>query len=308
MRRQDLRDATRKAAESSRHKLSKRLSKGEKRHRKRMATVAAVYTIAPFVRTPEQVAGAMAPVHAAARAPRPRPEHKRVWASLEQSPEHVLEEAFQEGERRDPAHQKTWVAVVDGNQEQLHLLRTLARRHRVDLTVVLDIIHVVEYLWKAAYVFHAQATPAAEQWVSERLLQVLEGRAGYVAGGIARSATRRRLRRTTRKAADDCVRYLLRHKAYLHYDKYLAAGFPIASGVIEGACRHLVRDRMDVTGARWSLKGAEAVLRLRALRSSGDFDEYWRFHEARELKRNHLAHYAGSRLPRTRNGHLTVVT
>src|SRR3990172_1485911 len=117
----------------------------------------------------------------------------------------------------------------------------------------------------------------------------LKGRAGYVAGGIARSATRRRLRRTKRKAADDCVRYLLRHKAYLHYDTYLAAGFPIASGVIEGACRHLVRDRMDVTGARWSLKGAEAVLRLRALRSSGDFAEHRsEEHKAELQSRLHL--------------------
>ena len=307
MRREDLREATKKAAERSRHKLGKRLSRGEKRNRKRMATVAAVYTIAPFVRTPEQIVGEMAPMHAAERTPRPRPQRKRVWASLEKPPEQVLEEAFQEAERRDPEHEKKWVAVVDGNKEQLRLLRTLARRHSVALTVVLDIIHVVEYLWKAAYVFHAQATPEAEQWVSERLLQILKGRAGYVAGGIARSATRRGIRRTKRKAADACVRYLLRHKAYLHYDTYLAAGFPIASGVIEGACRHLVRDRMDVTGARWSLKGAEAVLRLRALRSSGDFDEYWRFHEAREIERNHLAAYADGRLPRTRNSHLTVV-
>ena len=307
MRHADLRDATKQAAARSRHKLGKRLSRGEKRNRKRMATVAAVYNVAPFVRTPEQVAGVMAPVHAADGAPRPRPEHKRVWASLEKPPQAVIEEAFEDGERRDPEHKKQWVAVVDGNEEQLKHLHTSARRHKVGLTIVLDIIHVVEYLWKAAYVFHPQATPEAERWVSERLLQVLRGRAGYVAGGIARSATRRRIRRAKRKAADDCVRYLLHHKAYLHYDTYLAAGFPIASGVIEGACRHLVRDRMDVTGARWSLKGADAVLRLRALRSSGDFDDYWRFHEARELNRNHLARYADGRLPRTRNSHLTVV-
>jgi hypothetical protein len=307
MRREDLREATKKAAERNRHKLGKRLSRGEKRNRKRMATVAAVYNIAPFVRTAEQVAGVMAPVHGAAAMQRPRPEHKRVWASLEKPPEQVIEEQFQEAERRDPEHEKKWVAVVDGSEEQLRLLHASARRHRVTLTIVLDIIHVVEYLWKAAYVFHAEATAEAEQWVTERLLQVLKGRAGYVAGGIARSATRRRIRGAKRKAADDCVRYLLRHKAYLHYDKYLAAGLPIASGVIEGACRHLVRDRMDVTGARWSLKGAEAVLRLRALHSSGDFDEYWRFHEACELERNHLARYADGRLPRTRNSHLARV-
>jgi len=83
---------------------------------------------------------------------------------------------------------------------------------------------------------------------------------------------------------------------YLRYDTYLAAGLPIATGVIEGACRHLVKDRMDITGARWSLQGAEAVLRLRALRSSGDFDAYWSFHEAQEFRRNHAANYAAGRV------------
>ncbi len=91
---------------------------------------------------------------------------------------------------------------------------------------------------------------------------------------MRRSATLRGLATKTRKPVDDCANYLLKYSPFLHYDDYLAAGFPIASGVIEGACRHLVKDGMDVTGARWSLAGAEAVLHLRALRSSGDFDEY----------------------------------
>jgi hypothetical protein len=96
---------------------------------------------------------------------------------------------------------------------------------------------------------------------------------------------------------DTCADYLLKYKRYLAYDRYLAAGFPITSGVIEGACRHLVKDRLDITGARWSLAGAEAVLRLRALRSSHDFDEYWRFHEECERTRNHRVKYAGGHLP-----------
>jgi hypothetical protein len=82
----------------------------------------------------------------------------------------------------------------------------------------------------------------------------------------------------------------------LHYNQYLAQGFPIATGVIEGACRYLIKDRMDITGARWSLVGAESVLRLRALHSSGDFDEYWRFHEKQEYQRNHADHYAGKKV------------
>jgi hypothetical protein len=122
----------------------------------------------------------------------------------------------------------------------------------------------------------------AEQWVSERLLRILGGHASDVAAGIRRSATRREL--VNRKAADECAQYFLNHKAYLRYDEYLASGFPIATGVIEGAFRHVVKDRMDLTGARWSLAGAEAILRLRSLRASGDFDEDWRFHEQQEQR------------------------
>ena len=72
---------------------------------------------------------------------------------------------------------------------------------------------------------------------------------------------------------------LIKNKKRLAYDTALADGLPIASGVIEGACRHLINDRLDITGARWSLAGAEAMLKLRSLKSSGDFDEYWSFHK-----------------------------
>ena len=133
-------------------------------------------------------------------------------------------------------------------------------------------------------------------WVQERLLRILRGEACLVAAGIRRSATRRKLTPDNRENVDQCADYLLNHASSLHYDECLAAGFPIATGVIEGACRHLVSDRMDLTGARWSLAGAEAVLRLRALRSSGDFDEYWRFHEQCEYERNHASRYADGKV------------
>jgi hypothetical protein len=292
----DLREATRKAAQKASNKLEKRLTKGEKRDRKRMATVATVYTVAPYERAPEDVVRSMAPHDEALPLPRPRPENKRVWASLEKSPAEVIEEAFREASCRDPDRNKAWVALVDGNKTQLAILKALARKHKVRLTIVLDIMHVAEYLWDASLAFHPEASKQREEWVTERLLGVLSGRASLVAGGIRRSATRRRLDEDDREAVDDCADYLLDYKPYLRYDHYLAKGFPIATGVIEGACRHLVCDRMD-GGARWSLRGAEAVLRLRSLRSSGDFDEYWTYHEAQEYQRNHVARYAGQKVP-----------
>ncbi|MBM3269660.1 MAG: ISKra4 family transposase [Candidatus Sericytochromatia bacterium] len=287
---EDLREATQKAAEKTSRKLAKRLAPGEKLNRKRMATVAAVYTIGKFVRTPEDIVDDLRRQKKAEK--RPRPKGKRVWASVEKATEEVLRAAFAEAHGRDPEHKKTWVALVDGNATQIQLLRKLAKEYQVELVIILDLIHVIEYLWGAAHVFHKAGTQEAEAYVSERLLKILWGEAGYVAGGVRRSATNRGLDKAARKAVDDCARYFLNHTDLMRYHEFLAAGMPVATGVIEGACRHLIADRMDITGARWSLEGAEAILRLRSLRSSGDFDEYWRFHEEQERERNHATLFA----------------
>ena len=297
MRSQDLREQTRKAAKARKHKMTARLSKGEKRNAKRMATVAAVYTIAPFVRKPEELVTESN--SARVEPPRPRPEKKRVWASLEKTPQEVIEKAFEEAAYRDPGHQKKWVALVDGNKSQIRILRRIAKDKDINLTIIVDVIHVIEYLWDAGRVFHPQAGPELESWVRVRILEILRGKAGYVAGGMRRSATRRNLAAADRRPVDTSANYLLTYAPYLKYNHYLAQGFPIATGVIEGACRHLVKDRMEVTGARWSLTGAEAVLRLRALRSSHDFDEYWAFHEAKEYERNHQDRYLDATVPPT---------
>lgn len=116
---------------------------------------------------------------------------------------------------------------------------------------------------------------------------------------MRRSATKRRLAKDARRPIDTCANYLLKYRQYLRYDLALAAGFPIATGIIEGACRHVVKDRMDLTGARWSLAGAEAILRLRSLRASRDFDAYWQFHEQRERVSHHDVYYDGDMAPAT---------
>ncbi|MFO7739413.1 MAG: ISKra4 family transposase [Desulfatiglandaceae bacterium] len=297
MRMEDLREHTRKAAMERTHKMGTRLSKGEKKNAKRMATVAAVYTIAPFVRTPEELMGQSSSCQIG--RPRPRPERKRIWASIEKTPEQVIEELLVEARYRDATDEKTWVALVDGNRSQIRILRRLAKKNGLDLTIIVDVIHVIEYLWDAGRAFHPASGPELESWIEHRLLEILRGKAGFVAGGMRRSATLRALSSKQREPIDTCARYLLNHSPYLRYDRYLSRGFPIATGVIEGACRHLVKDRMEVTGARWSLAGAEALLRLRALRCSHDFDEYWLFHEAKEYERNHRALYTNGIVPST---------
>ncbi|HUJ82874.1 MAG TPA: ISKra4 family transposase, partial [Candidatus Acidoferrales bacterium] len=279
MRAEDLREATRKAAEKSGHKLERRLSKGEKKDRKRMATVAAVYDLTPQARRPEDVLGELRPVRDVSK-PRPRARNKRVWASVEKTAQAVTSNVFEEAYRRDPEHRRRWVALVDGDRHQIARIRAEAKSRGLgqDITLVVDFIHVLEYLWDAAWCFFDQGDPNAEKWVTERAFSILQGHSSDVAAGIRRSATLRELPTDKRVGADNCANYLIAKRSMLHYDRYLAQGLPIATGVIEGACRHLIVDRLDITGARWSVAGAEAILKLRSLRSSGDFDDYWRFH------------------------------
>jgi hypothetical protein len=289
MRQEGLREATKKAAENEQHKLKTRLSRGEKRNRKRMATVAAVYSIEQYIRSAEAI---MKVDEDTSAKTRPRARNKRVWASVSREAEQVADELFQEALRRDPKQRRQWAILIDGQPKQLQNILKSAEAYNAKRTVlILDFIHVLEYLWKAAYAFHSEGSEDAEEWVQQRALLILKGKSSDVAAGMRRSATLRDLTDRERAPVDTCADYLLKYRELIRYDEFLRQGLPIATGVIEGACRHLIKDRMDITGARWMVERAEAILKLRSLRSSGDLEEYLEFHKAQELKRNHLARF-----------------
>ena len=287
-------DGNGKAARQDKHKLKTRLSKGEQRNSKRMAELAVVYDATPVPRTASDV---FARSDDAKKAPAPVATGKWLTASVVEAAREVIAAAFDEAERRDPRHLRPRVALVDGAKHQIDVIRAEARRRGVEVTIVCDFIHVLEYLWSAAWCFFDEGDPAAEAWVADKALAVLEGKAGLTAGAIARKATALGLNGSQRKKADECARYLKNKRPYLDYPKALSAGYPIATGVIEGACRHLVRDRFDITGARWSLDGAEAMLKLRAVRANGDWGQYWHHHLAAERERVHASRYAGGVIP-----------
>jgi hypothetical protein len=280
-----LRPATARAA-ARQGRMRTRLAAGEKPNRKRMATLACVYDAEPALRRPHDVIAPPGGRHGH-RALRPRPRAKAKWlaGSVELDPAEVIAAAFGQAEARDPQHRRTWVVLVDGAEHQLDLIRAEAARRGVTIHIVIDLIHVLEYIWKAAWCLHPAGDPAAEDWVAVKALAVLAGDSARVAAEITAEADAAGLTAGQRNGADTCVRYLASKHEFLRYDQALAAGWPIATGVIEGACRHLIGDRLDITGARWGLDGAEAVLTLRAVISNGDFDEYWRFHLAREHQR-----------------------
>ena len=294
MRPDSLRPATERAAAAATNKLETRLSKGEKRNRKRLAEVGAVYDLAPVPRSPTDV---LARKNGEEAPPAPKAKGKWVTASVAREAAEVVGRVFEEACRRDPHRRRHWVALVDGNNHQIERIKAEAAKHDVKVAIVVDLVHVLEYLWGAAWCFFAEGDPAAEGWVRDRALAVLQGQARAVAAGVRRRATRARLAKPKRTKADECARYLTNKAAYLDYPAALAAGWPVATGVIEGTCRYLVADRMDVTGARWSVDGAEAVLELRAVRANDDWEAYWRFHQQQELRRVHQSLYVDGVIP-----------
>lgn len=247
-----------------------------------------MYDAVPVPRTPAQV---MARTGDAQHKAGPVAAGKWLTASVTDDIAAVVGEAFDEAERRDSGHQRDWVVLVDGNQTQIDAALAEAKRREVDITIVVDFIHVAEYIWGAAWSFFDKGDSDAEVWVADQLTKVLHGKAAAVAAGIRRRATRFGYTGPERTGADEAAKYLTSKKPYLVYDQALANGWPIATGVIEGACRYLVKDRMDITGARWGLDGAEAVLRLKALITSGDFDQYWACYLLKQHQRIHQARY-----------------
>ncbi|MEV4250278.1 hypothetical protein AB0J63_43600 [Streptosporangium canum] len=183
------------------------------------------------------------------------------------------------------------MVLVDGDRHQLDLARQQAEHHNVQVHIVVDFVHVAEYVWKAAWSLHTPEDPAAERWVAIQLPAILSGRLGETLTELRRQARTAGLDSDQRKGLETCVKYLTAKRAYLDYAGALAAGWPIATGIVEGACRHLIADRLNITGARWGLDGAEAVLNSRTVISNGDFERYWTFHLQQEHQRVHQARY-----------------
>lgn len=291
MRPDALREPTRKAAAASTHKMTTRLSRGEKAGRKRMAEVVAVYHATPVPRTAADVIAIPGQPRQQATTG-PKAAGKWLHASITDDTVTVIGAMFDEASRRDPDGRRTWIALVDGNTHQIEAIRGQAKARDRPVTILIDIVHVVEYVWRAAWCFYPEGDPAVETWVAAQARDILDGRASRVASRIQQKIKQCGPDPTRRAGADACVTYLLNKARYLRYRHALANGWPIATGIIEAACRYLIKDRLDITGARWGLPGAEAVLKLRATSSNGDFDDYWRYHLAQEQHRVHNSRYA----------------
>jgi hypothetical protein len=270
-------------------------TKGEKASQKQMAAVASVYTVDRHIRTAEDVVAALfRDPRDGPPPPRPKPQNKHVWAQL------CREDA--EGYHSGIAlvHEQMGQEVVDRNRCNLQWLRPMlclydgqealweARdRSLPGICInILDLLHVTPRLWKAAHLFHKEKSEAAEQFVRERCLRVLRGEVKGVIRGLREMGTKRGLTGPKKKSLGEICGYLEKNQERMRYDEYLAQGYPIASGVIEGACRHLVKDRMERAGMHWTPAGAQAMLDVRSVHVDGEWEKYQKYrieHERREL-------------------------
>jgi hypothetical protein len=247
-----------------------RRGKGERRTKKKEALVTALYSVDRYRRSPQQVADAlMRQGEPGDTAARPLPQRKQLWATLS-GKDAALAHLAEQARRRDGVHIVDRVALTDG---------AVALQQRVEarfasFTLVLDIIHAVEYLWKAANALLGERHRRRNAWVRQHLEALLSGAVAQVIASLEHDLASRRLCSSRREALETTIGYYRRNAGYMRYDVYLRRGWPIGSGVVEGACGHLVKDRMEQSGMRWSRAGAQSVLDLRSVRLNGDWSLY----------------------------------
>ena len=264
-----------------------RRTKGEKANKKQVACVGAVYSIEPFVRGAEDIIDEVLREEKAER--RPVPQHKHVWAEMTRevggietpAKEGLFCQLYAESIARNLGHDRPVVCLLDGERA----LWDAQEVYFPEAVGILDLFHVLERLWAVAHCFHTEGSDEAKRFVECRLRDLLQGRVGYVISGLRKRLRAEKLSSQRRKVVRSAVEYLNNNRGHMRYDEYLAAGYPIGSGVAEGACRHLVKDRMEQTGMRWTVEGAQAMLHVRALYLNDQWGEFLEFRVEQEQAR-----------------------
>jgi hypothetical protein len=265
-------------------------TKGAKANKKQMACIGCVYSVDPHVRTPEQLVATLFRDPDRPQEPPPQAQNKRYWAELSRARagEEVRGQdlVFQQlqaeiATRRQPAQ---WLVHLCDGQASLATDRQTYLPADARTVDILDLMHVLPRVWEAAHVFHAEASVAAAEFVRAQLTRILHGETGMVIANWRRQATRQGLTGAKKKGLRALCAFLENNKHRMRYDQYLRLGCPVGTGVIEGACRHLVKDRMERAGMRWKVPGAQAMLTLRTIHTNGDWAAFQDFRRAQETQ------------------------
>ena len=269
-----------------------RLGKGQKRGRKKEAMVTTVYTISATPRTPEEVVTSFfnpnqGQATRKTALPRSAPQNKHVWATLA-GKDIALARLATQVRLRQGSHIRHKVALCDGCEALQSRLAT----QFPDFSQVLDFIHADEYLWDVANSLLGETDPQRTEWMVTHTRQMLSGQTEQLIADFRQLTQAPQTTSAQREQLLKAANYFQRNLPYMDYPTYLAHGWPIASGVIEGACRHFVKDRCELSGMRWTQEGAENLLRLRAVAENDDWEAY---HDFRRRQRH--ARLYGSPFP-----------
>jgi hypothetical protein len=252
--------------------------------KKQMAYVGAIYSLGRFRRTAEDVVDEVR--RRKRREDRPQPQHKHVWAQMTQIREgevwHAAPSLFLgmavECYERDPRHRKPLICVMDGERSLWKLQEEWFPR----AIGILDLFHAMKRLWEVADCFYQERSPEEAEFVTHDLRMLLQGKVGYVLRRFRQLAKTPGLSTAKKKTIRSAITYYENNRDHMRYDEYLAAGYPIASGVAEGTCKYLVKDRMERAGMRWEIEGAQAMLSLRAVYLNGMWDQFLAYRINRE--------------------------
>jgi hypothetical protein len=250
----------------------------DKPGKKKMATVISSYVTQRHVRTPDDIVREVS--DEGISPSRPKPQNKITWGSLTDGPETTVARLKKAVDQRLPQGNEL-VCILDGERS----LWALICAYFPAAFFVLDIFHVLEHLGKAALLFHDEDSPQAREFVTGRLRMLLQGKAGRMIGGLKQMLTKHELSHAARHSLNQVIAYLERNRRHMRYEICLARGYPVGSGVIEGACRNLINDRLELTGMSWTIRGAESVMRLRAVHINKDWDAFWKHRRMSERRR-----------------------
>lgn len=272
-------------------KIKARQGKGEKKQKKKEALVGVSYTVDSHIRSAKSISDNLI----FPERTKPESENKNVpkgqnirrMVSITKPKAEVVKEIERDAFSRNKNNKRKNVVLIDG----MPSLQKLVEKNYTDIkdyTIILDIIHALEYVYVVAHVLFRENSPEAKKYVHKQLLKILEGKVNRVIGGMKQTITKRKIKGSKLKAMRKVVKYFSNHKKLMKYDEYLEQGFPIGTGVVESSCKTLVKDRMEGSGKRWSLEGAEAMLKLRSIKTSNDYEDYHKFYIKKEFEKRQI--------------------
>lgn len=266
-------------------KIKARTGRGEKKQKKKEALIGVEYDTEKKERTAEAIAQRMIypenekkeeGKEAEKNTP---PQNKKYMASIEKSKREVMRMFYERVQNKDFTLVPL-ICLIDGANSLIHAFKDEFNRIS-NQVMILDIVHVIEYIWLIAHLKYKEGSKETKVYVYEKLVMILQGNVGVYIKELKDEFDHNKLKKCQKKVYQKVMTYLTNHQIYMYYNNYLSKGYPIGTGVIESACSHVVKQRTEITGARWGINGAEAILRLRSVKQSNEWEDYWNFYTSK---------------------------